>query len=85
MKEYEIKHRLFSKDWKPNTPKTAEATTLLDLVETIVKRIEQLLEGLIIIYNDNKRIMNMIYREIEILNVLIQDAAAQVVRIRELL
>ena len=71
MKEYEIKHRLFLKDWKLNTPKTAEATTLLDLVETIVKRTEQLSEGLIIIYNNNKKIMKMIYGEIEIPNVLI--------------
>ena len=85
MKEYEIKYRLFSKDWKRNIPKTAEATTLLDLVETIVKRIEELSEGSIIIYNDNKKIVKMIYREIEIPNILSQDAAAQVVRIRELL
>ena len=50
-----------------------------------MKRTEQLLEGLIIIYNNNKKIVKMIYGEIEIPNVLIQDAVAQVVKIRELL
>ena len=39
-KEYKTKHRLFLKDWKLNIPKIVEAITLLDLVETIVKRTE---------------------------------------------
>ena len=36
-KDFELAHRLYSKEWKLNIPKTVEATMLLDLVEIIIK------------------------------------------------
>ena len=54
-KDFELEYKLYSKDQKANTGKTAEAATLLDLVETVIKRIEHLTNRIIIIYNDNKK------------------------------
>ena len=67
-KTFEVKYKLYSKDWKLNISRTVEATVLLDLVEIVAKRIEQLTNRKIIIYNDNKKICKMIYREDDMSN-----------------
>ena len=62
-----------------------EVVTLLDLVEIVAKKMEHLINGIITIYNDNKKICRKIHKEINVPNQLTQDAAAQVVRIREII
>ena len=48
-KEFEVKYIVYVKDQKDNTLKAAEAVLLLDLVKTIVPKIERMDKGTIII------------------------------------
>jgi len=54
----------------------AELMVLLGLIETVAKRIEQINQGILVIYCDNKKLCRMINREIDVSNQLTQDAAA---------
>ena len=67
-KTFKVKHKLYSKDQRPNTPRTIEAIVLLDLVEIVTKRTEQLTKGKIVNYNNNKKICKMIHGEDNIPN-----------------
>ena len=75
-RKYEIEYRLYSKDWKANTPKVAKAMVLLDLIETIAKRTERMNQGILVIYCDNKKLCQLINREMDMISQFIQDIVA---------
>ena len=58
---------------------------MLELVETIYKRTENLQEGCIKIVGDNRDLMKMIHSKMDTSNAYIQDAAVLVARIREII
>ena len=47
--------RIYTKDWKYNTSKVAEALTILNLIKTIELKVKGLTSGVITIYNDNAK------------------------------
>ena len=72
-----IKDKLFSKDQELNTLKAVEVITLLDLTETIHEKMQHMQEGHAEIYLDNRKIVEMINEDLEIVNNHVQDGAAQ--------
>ena len=73
----------FLKKQQRNVARAAEAVTLLNLIKTIVKRIEELTIGRIIIHTNNSKIYKMTHSLIDTANYFVQDAVAQVVMIRK--
>ena len=67
-RKYEIEHRIYSKDWKVNISKVAEAIVLLDLIEMVAKRTKKINQGILVIYCDNKKLYQSINREMDIIS-----------------
>ena len=55
---------------------------MLELVEMIYKRTENLQTGCIKIVEDNRDLIRIIHRKMDILNAFLQDVAAPVARVR---
>lgn len=70
-KTFEVKYKLFSNKQQRNIARAAEAVTLLDLIEIIIKRTEELTIRRIIIHTDNSKIHKIIYSPMDIINYFI--------------
>ena len=73
-----LSHEMHAKDWSYNTPKTAEAVILLDLITTLQSRAQNTNNGKVEIHMDNKEIWRRVTSTTRVANHCNQDSAAEV-------
>ena len=77
-----LSHKMHAKDWSYNTPKTAEAVILLDLITTLQSRARNANNGKVEIHMDNKEIWRRVTTTTRVANHYNQDSAAEVKAIK---
>ena len=80
-----MKKELYSKDWSINTNRAAKTVILLDMIATIQAKSYSITNRRIPIIIDNKKVWQMIYSNLNILNKNNQDSAVEIVMIQELI
>ena len=79
-----IDNYLYHNKWTYNTPKVTEVIVVLEVVKMIVKKGREIIQGSIIVMNDNFKLVQMIYNKLS-LTQLASEAAAEVAEIKELI